>query len=289
MPYPNLFIIGPPKCGTTSLFDWLSAHPDTLSSKVKETYYFYDEANIESTFPNYVSHGIEPFQALFDEWKGQKIIFEASPGHIYSSCIFDGIKEMGNIPKAIFVYRDPSERLYSEYKFQRYKTQLTRKTFSEFVEFDGSVFNNTSVLKLSEYTPFLRRWMEIGLDNLLIYRFTDIIETPDLVMKSIASRLQIDPEFYNNIQLEAKNVTYQVRHPELHRFALKAKQLIPRGLRKMLATAYLKINKSEVPDKTDEESQILDRLKTFYEPSVTTFHATFGSSIISINPNNLSQ
>ena len=37
---PDLFIIGAPKSGTTSLFAYLSGHPDVYMSPMKEPLYF---------------------------------------------------------------------------------------------------------------------------------------------------------------------------------------------------------------------------------------------------------
>jgi hypothetical protein len=37
---PNFFIIGAPKCGTTSLANWLAQHPNVYFSPTKETHYF---------------------------------------------------------------------------------------------------------------------------------------------------------------------------------------------------------------------------------------------------------
>ncbi|MCP5333794.1 MAG: hypothetical protein H7A13_10650, partial [Pseudomonadales bacterium] len=41
-PLPNLIIAGAPKCGTTSLFDYLVQHPQVGGSSVKETCYVMD-------------------------------------------------------------------------------------------------------------------------------------------------------------------------------------------------------------------------------------------------------
>jgi hypothetical protein len=37
---PNFFIIGAPKSGTTSLYEYLEGHPDVFMSPVKEPFYF---------------------------------------------------------------------------------------------------------------------------------------------------------------------------------------------------------------------------------------------------------
>ena len=39
-PTPNLFIIGAPKSGTTSLYEYLKGHPEIFMSVVKEPCYF---------------------------------------------------------------------------------------------------------------------------------------------------------------------------------------------------------------------------------------------------------
>ena len=43
---PNFFILGAPKCGTTSLHNYLNQHPDIYMSYKKEPHYFcYNEIN----------------------------------------------------------------------------------------------------------------------------------------------------------------------------------------------------------------------------------------------------
>ena len=38
--YPNLYIIGAPKCGTTSIANWLNCHSECFLPEVKEPHYF---------------------------------------------------------------------------------------------------------------------------------------------------------------------------------------------------------------------------------------------------------
>ena len=38
---PNLFILGAPKCGTTTLYNYLDQAQDIFNSNVKEPHYFY--------------------------------------------------------------------------------------------------------------------------------------------------------------------------------------------------------------------------------------------------------
>jgi len=38
---PNLFVLGAPKCGTTSLVHWLGQHSEIFFSPKKEPHYFF--------------------------------------------------------------------------------------------------------------------------------------------------------------------------------------------------------------------------------------------------------
>ena len=40
--WPNLFLIGPPRAGTTSLWQYLGGHPEIYMSPMKEPQYFND-------------------------------------------------------------------------------------------------------------------------------------------------------------------------------------------------------------------------------------------------------
>ncbi len=56
---PNLFIAGAPKCGTSSLYFWLSDHPEVCASTPKEPFYFIDKGYSEfKKESNYHVHGM---------------------------------------------------------------------------------------------------------------------------------------------------------------------------------------------------------------------------------------
>jgi hypothetical protein len=37
---PNFFVVGAPRCGTTSLWSWLKAHPEIFMPAEKELFFF---------------------------------------------------------------------------------------------------------------------------------------------------------------------------------------------------------------------------------------------------------
>ena len=75
--WPNFFIVGAPKCGTTSLYEYLKKIPGIYMSPTKEPYYF-----CQTLIPE--NHYIEPIRdkekylKLFAGVKDEKIIGEGS-------------------------------------------------------------------------------------------------------------------------------------------------------------------------------------------------------------------
>ena len=76
---PNFFIIGAPKCGTTSMSVYLSSHPDIIISDPKEPHYFSDDIN---------NGGIRDMKVYLDcfssDDKKVNAIGEASTLYLYS-------------------------------------------------------------------------------------------------------------------------------------------------------------------------------------------------------------
>ena len=76
---PNFFIVGAPKCGTTTLFSWLSEHPNVFMSRVKEPNHF----NKDFNFPKYRDKN--DYLKLFKDANYQHVcIGEASPYYLFS-------------------------------------------------------------------------------------------------------------------------------------------------------------------------------------------------------------
>ena len=111
---PNLIIAGVNKAGTTSLFQYLSWHPDIFSSKVKETC-FYLPARYEEEMQD-----LDIYKDFFKGYDGkEKYLMESTPGYFYGEKrIIDRMSE--DLPddiKIILLIREPVSRALSFYKF----------------------------------------------------------------------------------------------------------------------------------------------------------------------------
>ena len=104
---PNFFIIGAPKCGTTSLSVYLSAHPEVVISHPKEPHYF--STDIENG--RMTDQSI--YLACFAQDKTPIAVGEASTLYLYSKDAIQNILEFNPNAKFIVMLRKPIDIVLS--------------------------------------------------------------------------------------------------------------------------------------------------------------------------------
>lgn len=107
MKHANFFILGAPKCGTTSLNAWLSEHP-MIYMATKEPHYF------NTDHQNRKIHSLADYQALFAAaTQQQSAIGEASVRYLYSTEAVANILAFNPDAKFIVMLRNPMDMVYS--------------------------------------------------------------------------------------------------------------------------------------------------------------------------------
>lgn len=99
--YPNLFIIGSPRCGTTKLFSLLSSHPSFFCPKVKEPKFFSPNYSIKSMTER-------DYLALY---KTSTALYrvDASTSYVHDYAALRKISTTVRNPKLIWIQRNPSD------------------------------------------------------------------------------------------------------------------------------------------------------------------------------------
>src|SRR5690348_5699052 len=113
--FPNLFIVGAPKCGTTALSHYLAGHPQifmTESVGIKEPYYFNWE--IKLSHHNWRIRDESAYLHLFDKADPNARYWgEASPGYLFSREAIPRILEKRRDTCIIVMLRNPIELAHS--------------------------------------------------------------------------------------------------------------------------------------------------------------------------------
>jgi hypothetical protein len=111
-PLLGFIVGGVQKAGTTSLFGYLSQHPQMATPSIKETHFFDDETQNWSE-PNYAK-----LRRLFPEDIGTRIGFDVTPIYLFWPPALKRIKRYNPGIKLIFIFRDPIERAWSQWRME---------------------------------------------------------------------------------------------------------------------------------------------------------------------------
>lgn len=109
MKKPNFFIIGAPKCGTTSLAAWLAEHPNIYMSPIKEPGYFASDIRNKYRVTDW-----KQYLRLFAKATGQEpAIGEASTIYLFSKEAVPAIESTIDEARYLVMMRNPVEMAYA--------------------------------------------------------------------------------------------------------------------------------------------------------------------------------
>jgi Sulfotransferase domain len=224
---PNLLIAGVGKAGTTSLFHYLSQHPDVCASSVKEPRYF------RLDDPSADPPPLEPYLQLFERCAERRYRMEASPQYFKGGQrTIELIRQTLERPRVIVLFRDPVTRLWSEYRFRKSRLTLPQDvTFDRFVERcervrdsgEARTPDNAPYYQLAggAYADHLGPWLEAFGDDLATWFFEDLVEDPPRFVRSACEWLGLDPAAAEGIDYSIENRTVPIRSRALQRLALR--------------------------------------------------------------------
>lgn len=108
LPRPNWFLVGAPKCGTTSLCEYIGAHPNGFVCRPKETHYF------ATDMPNYRFVQNEgDYLRCFRRAGSATAIGEGSVWYLHSEEALWNIRAFAPDARIIVILRDPVEMIRS--------------------------------------------------------------------------------------------------------------------------------------------------------------------------------
>jgi hypothetical protein len=108
---PNLFVIGAPRCGTTSLYAALKQHPAVHASVLKEPHHYAADLPVQ---PHTVVDR-EDYLELFRGGESCRYRAEASVWYLYSPRAAEAIAEAHPDARVVVLLRDPVEMALSLY------------------------------------------------------------------------------------------------------------------------------------------------------------------------------
>lgn len=202
---PQFIVIGGQRCGTTSLFDYLSTHPAVRPSFRKEIHYF--DIHYDRGTSWYRSH----FALNRDLGPGMTT-GDATPNYLAYSKAPERAWDLVPEAKLLVLLRDPVERTHSSWRLNRRSGRETR-TFAQAIEDEFEQMGPNppevepprtdqerrrrevlrySYLIKSLYAEHLERWLSFyPREQLLVLQSERLFSSPEMPLEQICEFLGI--------------------------------------------------------------------------------------------------
>ncbi len=206
---PAFLVIGTPKAGTTTLFDWISRHPRILTPPRKELQVL---GSAELDLRCYRSY----FPAVADS--SGYVTGEATPSLVYNEAVASLVEQEFPSAKLILLRRESVSMAYSFYNMNR-RLGSEHRTFEAAIaeemerlgptaplDLDGvEPLDGPNYLRSAGLLPHLRRWLRvIDPERLLIIDTERLSSTPQATMDRVFDFIGLEP--YSGIDFVRKNV-----------------------------------------------------------------------------------
>jgi len=280
---PNLLVIGAMKSATTSLHQYLDAHPMIHMSQEKEIDFFNTQENFQRGLTWYQNHfEVNPQISIYGESSTSYTkypFFHRVPQRIYQT-----------IPhvKLIYILRDPIERAISHYHMMFLRDEEQRSFTDAIADLETSMY-----VRVSQYHTQLQQYLDyFPLEQIHILTTNSLKRDSKAAMQQIFDFLEVDPI------IEAEQYTYK-HNNAAEKFGYNAvgriakrlllnqespmrqliMPLIPKSLRRDLRTRIFgtKVMRTQIekPHISDESRQ---RLVQYLTPEVDALRQLTGKT-----------
>jgi len=111
--WPDFFIVGAPRSGTTSLYEYLKSIPEIFLSSDKEPNFF--SISTDKKFFAGAIRDKKNYLDLFQNARENQLVGESSPSYLRDSKSAQLIHDVSSNAKIIIILRNPIERAFSHY------------------------------------------------------------------------------------------------------------------------------------------------------------------------------
>ncbi len=203
----DLFIVGAQKSGTTSLKNYLGEHPEITSHLQKEFAFFYDDAE-------YALGETKAFRKYFLKLPKKNVTIAKNAGLYVKEAAVARLKDHNPDCTLAMILRNPVERAYSAFQMERNYGNFSGQ-FEDLSTIlataDSTDWRYEFFIKMGMYAQYLQTiYKYFPREQVLLYRFEDLCETPKKICADLFTRLNVDASFEPDTSVK-HNVTHNMR------------------------------------------------------------------------------
>ena len=233
---PNLFIVGHPRSGTSSLHAYLSQHPDVFMTAIKEPNHFaLDFREASDRFHGkqlYFPYRLKKrYLRLYRNWKHECIGGEASATNLCSKVSAREIHRFNPRAKIIMLFREPVDFLYSYHSATQFALGEHHKDFKKALDAEQKRRAGRDLSKrvISPpwlfYSEFVKYAEQLGRfrnyfdnDQIKVLLFNNFKVSTPQVFSHVLSFLEVNAGFKPSFEIV--NPNKQIRWPLLKKYTM---------------------------------------------------------------------
>lgn len=279
---PNFFIVGAPKCGTTSLWTYLRKHPEIFMSAEKELYFFNRDLKPADYNPPPAGVYLQHFAAARDEKK----IGEATPDYLRSEAAPGAIKAFSPEAQIIIMLRNPVDVMHSLHADALYVREPI-EDFEAALAADAKRTDRQLVgyRQFTDYVGQVKRYFDVfGRKRVHVIVFDDLKTNFALVYRDTLRFLDVDPDVRPEFAIRGANE--QVRSKRLQRFLvyppaalrLMGRLVVPPRLRPRIKRMLVNSVRTTKP-RAPMDPALRRRLQAEFEPKIEQLSELLGRDL----------
>jgi hypothetical protein len=287
--FPDFYLVGAPKCGTTALYEFLRQHPDIFLPKTKELIFF----GSDLSYPNRLSE--EEFLAYYTERGDEQRAGSAHTAYLQSRRAPAEIKARRPDADIVVMLRNPAEMLLSWHSELLYQTIEDIEDFEEALDAEAdrrqglrltrsarhSYVESLYYTDVAAYAAQVERYFAaFGRSHVHVIIHDDLRSDPIATYRGTLDFLGVDSTFEPTFGVLNQNKTVRSRTLQKFFFASSVpghrviRNLLPGRLRRRLLEANVhREPRAEVP------TQVTRRLQQLFHDDVARLSVLIGRDL----------
>jgi hypothetical protein len=291
--WPDFYIVGAPKAGTTSLYEYLAAYPEVFLPQQKELRFF--GADLDVRHRREWTAG--EFLDLYRDARQGSLRGVAYVWYLFSRAAAREIGEVRPDARIVIALRNPSEALYalhSEFVFDGNEDledfadalaaepdRCAGRRIPAEAHFPGGLCYRATVRYAEQVERYLDRF---GSDQVHVLLFDDLVDQPQATCSALVRFLGLSPG--PEIPLPHANPNKRARSAFMRRFLAvppaplrrAVRAAVPAPLRRLAYRRAVALN-AATPERPALTSELRDQLRAELDPEVLKLERLLGRSL----------
>jgi hypothetical protein len=278
--WPNLFVVGAARSGTTSLWRYLDVHPEIFMSPVKEPAFFAPPVTR-------IVKDSETYLRLFSGARDERFKGEASTAYLAAKSAPAEIQRVRPDARVMVSLREPVAQCHANYLLwhglgvdpRSFRQAIREEVFEgrQHLFRVGDATSSTTYTGMASYTGPVRRYLDVFGGQVCVLFFEELVADPRRVVRRLFEFLELDPGPADHFDPVPHRPQKLARNPIARRVLRSgrafqvARAIVPRSWRDPIFRRLLSPTEKPEPD-----PETVELLKQVFEPDVLALRDLLG-------------